>query len=192
MGLWDRMQSWWGGSPGSGPSGDLPQPRCQHYEMAHRALRFAAMGDPLGFLAVVASPQARQLMTELWGHAAEFSAEQGERPDFSVDDIRIHPGRVGNRPCAVFEFPRPRATAEAWFTAAVGMIDLSEGTLPERTPELRYFTLEKGFVLSGPPRTVLGEWTSDGAHLNYGDGPAPDLRSFVAALEDMMSGRGGK
>jgi hypothetical protein len=41
----------------------------------------------------------------------------------------------------------------------------------------------------GVPYTVLGEWTADGTHVNYGDGPpADDLSGFVAAVARYLSG----
>lgn len=166
---------------------DLDEPRCHHYTLAHYALRSVAFDDPLAYLGILVSPDARSFLAHLLRSVSEHCKEQEPQPDFGIEDITVHPVRVGRYPCAVIELPRPRAITEAYFTAAVLLADPADG-LPVSTPmELRYFTLEKGFVLAGPPRTVLCEWTSEGTHVNYGDGPVPQLEAFVRAVAESVS-----
>jgi hypothetical protein len=54
------------------------------------------------------------------------------------------------------------------------------------SPTLRYFTLERGANDLGQPRTVLGEWTQDGRHANFGDGPPADPVLFLHAVCGIM------
>lgn len=76
---------------------------------------------------------------------------------------------------------------EAYFVAAVLLVDLEQETPEVDQPALRYFTLEYGATLDGPPRTVLCEWTAEGSHLNYGDGPEPTLATFAEAIEQLLT-----
>lgn len=166
---------------------DLDEPRCHHYALAHLALRGVAFDQPLGFLGVLASPDARHFLSDMLASVAEHCKDREPRPDFSVDDLRVHRLRIGKYPCAVIEMPRPRAVAEAHFVAAVLLADPSDG-LPdgERIP-VRYVTLEKGSTIGGGARTVLCEWTADGTHANFGDGPPAELPAFARAVEELIS-----
>jgi hypothetical protein len=120
---------------------------------------------------------------------SEHCKEREPRPDFDIEDIAVHKVRVGKYPCAVVEMPRPRAITEAFFVAAVLLADPDREMPDPKEVVLRYFTLEKGFTFEGPPRTVLCEWTAEGTHCNYGDGPAPRLEAFLQAVEELLSKR---
>jgi hypothetical protein len=184
MGLFDFFRRKAQKPPGPS-SEDLDEPRCHHYALAHYVLRSVAFDDPLAYLGILASPDAHKFLAHLLRSVSERC--KNEQPDFAAEDIAIHPVRVGQYPCAVIELPQPRATAEAYFTAAVLLADLQDQVPESAQRKLRYFTLEKGFVLNGPPRTVLCEWTSEGSHVNYGDGPLPQLEAFVRAVEELLS-----
>lgn len=169
------------------PASDLAEPRCHHYTLAHQALRSVAFEQPAGFLGLLASPEARSFLADLLAAVTEHCQGREPWPDFGAEALTIHTFRVGQFPCVVVELPPPRAVTEAFFVAAVLLVDLDREPSAAREATLRYFTLEKGFVLDGPPRTVLGEWTAEGSHLNYGDGPAPQLGPFVQAVEAMLA-----
>jgi hypothetical protein len=172
--------------------GPVGQPRCHHYTLAHHALRQVAFGQPLAFFGALASPEAYKLLSELLASVNEHCRHEEPRPDFSVDDIGIHPLRVGGRICLVLEMPRPRAVTETHFVAA-GLLKEPTEIAPsddEHALPVRYFTLEFGLPERGEPRTVLCEWTNDGSHLNYGDGPPAELQAFVGAIEAMLEKNG--
>src|SRR5439155_967526 len=134
-------------------------------------LRQVALDDPLQYLAVLASPEARGFMEAMFDFVCKQCQKQGEEPDFAPEDVKIHPVRIKDYPCAIIEMPPPKGTTEAFFTALVLLQDLASASVPEDIPlSARYFTLEKGFSLDGRPRTVLAEWSESG-HSNYGDGP---------------------
>lgn len=164
-------------SPDDGPAPE--------YALAHYALRFIALNDPLRFLGVVASPDAPQFIAAVMKDVAE---KCGRTTSFRPHDVKIHPTRVGAFPCAVIEFPEPKEVAEAHMVALLLPIDTS-AELPDEAarPKGRYFTLEKGMTFGGGSRTVLAEWTED-THSNYGDGPPPNVAEFVAALTKLMGG----
>lgn len=166
---------------------DLDEPRCHHYTLAHHALRHMALGDPLMFLGVLASPEGTRFLSDMLRRVSEHCRERENRPDFSVDDITVHTVQAGDFPCVVIEMPRPRATAEAHMVAAVLMTSLDNGPPTREEAQARYFTLERGMSIDdGQPYTVLCEW-SDEAHMNYGAGPPAEVSAFVAAITDHLN-----
>jgi hypothetical protein len=188
MGLFDLFRGKSGKAPASGPvEEELDQPRCHHYTLTHYALRGVAFEQPLTFLGVLASPDASRFLADLMQSVSDHCRAREPSPDFAAGDLTVHKVRVGRYPCAVVEMPRPRATTEAFFVAAVLLVDPGQGVPAPNEVGLRYFTLEKGLVLGGPPRTVLCEWTAEGSHVNYGDGPAPRLEAFTRAVEKLLS-----
>ncbi|MGE3806120.1 MAG: hypothetical protein AB7K24_15725 [Gemmataceae bacterium] len=162
----------------------MDRPRCHHYTLAHYALRGMALSNPLAYLGIMASPNARDFLADLLKQVSEDCAAS-ERLDFSVDNLKVHKVRIGPYPCAMVELPPPRGVTEAYFTAAVLLADLDSVTSEEQELPLRYFTLEKGANLGDGSRTVLCEWNEQ-SHLNYGDGPEPDVQAFARAIEKMV------
>ncbi len=162
----------------------LDDPRCDHYAFAHQALRAVALEDPLGCLAVLASADARPFLAALVRSVTDFCRDRNVGPTagLTADDLAVHRVRALGHPCAVVEMPAPRAAAEAHYVAVALTAE------PSENPEARYFTLEKGLQLDGEARTVLCEWTADGTHRNYGDGPPLGVEPFVRAIEGLMSG----
>jgi len=159
---------------------DGPSP---HYAFAHYAIRHIALAEPLQFLGVLASPKSADFLTAILQDTQE---EVRQKANFSAADVKVHQARVGNFPCVVLELPEPAEMAEAFMAAFVVPIDLESGVKPNPVDITgRYFTLEKGFSMSGESRTVLAEWNSS-SHLNYGDGPEPTVEAFVASLSKMF------
>lgn len=188
MGIFDFFRRKRNQPPDSSPAEpNVHEPRCHHYTLAHYALRSVAFQQPLRFLTVLVSPDARRFLSNLMRSVSESCKEEEAEPGFAVEDLAIHTVRVGRYPCAVIEMPPPKATTEAFFVAAVLLAEVDQEMPDPEQVAMRYFTLEKGFVLEGPPRTVLGEWTADGTHRNYGDGPEHRLESFVEAIEMLVA-----
>jgi len=146
-----------------------------------------AFENPLGFLSILASPDAHKFLSSLMQSVSEYYSELEQGPDYTVEEFTIHKARVGRYSCAIIEMPQPRGRTEAFFVAAVLLADPDQSMFDSKKGGLRYFTLEKGFRLGGPPRTVLCEWTEEGSHVNYGDGPAPRLDLFIEAIEQLLS-----
>jgi hypothetical protein len=156
--------------------------RQAHYVFAHYALRSVALNDPVFYLGVLASPAGSQFLDDLLTTVSEHARPDDPPPDFSAADCRIHTVRAGVYPCAVVEMPPPRAMTEAYFTAAVLLLDPAQEQADLTNAAVRYFTLEQGFDLEGHSRTVLCEWNKDGTHVNFGEGPSPTVERFVSAL----------
>jgi hypothetical protein len=160
--------------------------RQAHYVFAHYALRSVALNDPVFYFGVLASPDGPTFLDDLLKTVAEHALPGDPPPDFSAADCRIHTVRAGVYPCAVVELPPPHAMAEAYFTAAVLVANPGPEQLHLMNVPVRYFTLELGLNLDGKPRTVLCEWTKDGTHRNFGDGPSSTVEQFVPALGRLL------
>ncbi len=81
--------------------------------------------------------------------------------------------------------PRPAQIAEAHFVAIVLNVN-SKSKSPSKQPRILYFTLEKGVNVDGSERTVLGGWSDNDTHLNFGSGPPATLEDFVRTIEQMI------
>ncbi|MDK2124067.1 hypothetical protein [Parachitinimonas caeni] len=161
----------------------LDEPRNVHYVFAHQALRQLCQEDPLRFFAIIGSEEQMDFLAWAWGVTEK---NVGEKADgYRVEEVAVTRGRILDRPGIIVQLPQPRATAEAHFVGIVLDVPLSEASPPEKVG-FRYFVLECGTHLDGTERTVLCEWTADGDHRNYGDGPAITVQDFVAAIEKRL------
>lgn len=163
------------------------RPRCHHYTLAHYAIRMTALQYPIRFLYAMTTPASSDLLAALFDSVCAHCKDRGETPDFGPDDVKIHRMRVKGYPCAVIEMPEPAAAAEAYLTALVVPVEIGAAA-PDDEDEVegRYFTLEKGGDLEPEGATVLCGWNREGAHLNYGPGPEPDVHAFVARLAEFI------
>lgn len=165
------------------PKGNGPSPE---YAVAHLFLRHMALSDPVGFLAIVASPDAQKFFEGVLHDVAEMC---GRSTNYDAGAIKRHGRRIEGFPCAVIEFPAPEEMVGAYMVAAVALVDVSSGDLSDvGEVKARYFTLEKGMPIASEPRTVLGEWTAS-THSNYGDGPPPTVEAFVEAIRAVLGNR---
>ncbi|MCR9145165.1 MAG: hypothetical protein NXI24_23205 [bacterium] len=180
MGIFDRFKK-----------KDRPQERSRdhHYYLAHYALRYVAHDDPLFFFAVLGSDESEKFLNHIFTNLCENVPDPAVQPHFGVEDLKIHRTRIGQYPVVTIEMPPALTMGEAYFATFVGLFDLSEAA-GEKSEELRgrFFTLEVGQTLEGQARTVIGEWTHDESHLNYGTGPAPSLPEFLGAVEELLTG----
>ena len=64
------------------------------------------------------------------------------------------------------------------------MVAIALRNAPAQTAIIRYFTLELGEFFEPVSRrgTFFCEWTADGEHRNYGEGPPPDIAAFCEAI----------
>src|SRR5262245_23103137 len=85
-----------------------------HYVLAHYALRQFALSDPESFLAIMASPRAREFLQSVIDDACKSASL---KPAFSAEDLFVHLTCVGPYPCAIVEFPPPQKMTEVYFTA---------------------------------------------------------------------------
>ncbi len=94
-----------------------------------------------------------------------------------TDQIAIHPHQRNGYTAYVATMPNPVHTTESHFVAIVHNDDEPKRHMQE-SPSTRYFTLEK----SGSALPMLCEVKRDRLHLNYGEGPVPEMAAFVDAV----------
>jgi hypothetical protein len=156
----------------------MTEPRCVHYQFAHVALRSLVFSAPelVDVLWALDDPSA--LLDEIAGQVEQVCQSRGDDEVLRGADLRVHKRRIGSHVCMLVEFPAPIATPEAFMVAIVSP---REPDGERAAGPCRYFTLEYS-AQREPPRTVLGEWTAQGSHLNMGGGPEPELDAFTAEL----------
>ena len=156
----------------------MPYPRPHHYQFAHVVLRELCEEDTLRFFATMASPERCRLLAGVW---AETERRIGRPVDgFDPAPTSVTTCRIGAHATVIVSMPAPVAVGEAHFVGVV-LAELTPGADPGAAVGYRYFTLELGDRGDGSARTVLCEWKG-ARHLNFGDGPAPEVDAFVAAL----------
>jgi hypothetical protein len=161
------------------------EPRDHHYVFAHYTVREVCEQDPLQFFSIVASPEQPKFLAWLW----ELTAKRTGTPLSEVDTaaLSVTTGRVKDCPAIIFKMPPPEASAEAHFVAVVLTSSPEPGGAGGEASraQFRYFTLEYGKNFDGAARTVMCEW-ADGAHRNFGDGPAATIEDLIGAVERLI------
>jgi hypothetical protein len=158
---------------------ELPPAREHHYAFAHMALPEVVFhGKSSPDLATLAADVG--LFRELWS----LVGERVQGPRLSDDGLQTHYLQDAELDALVVVLPAPQCVAEA-FMVAISRRRTRRWLVFPKT-ELRYFTLERGVSLSDDgalgSRTVIGEWTAEPRHLNYGDGPPAAVEAFAAAV----------
>jgi hypothetical protein len=162
------------------------QPRCQHYFMAHYALRQVALDNPLQYLAVLASENVGAFLETLLDTVNEHCQSQGQTPFFGAEAMEVHLGNIKNYPCAIVQMPPPVGSTEAYFTALVLLVDISAETPADpETMHARYFTLEHSIGFDGSSGTVLAEWSAN-SHLHHGVGSEATIDAFTMLLSTKL------
>lgn len=163
-------------------------PRDHHYAFAHMALPSFAFGlEPSVNLERMAADL--DFFRWLWAAAAQKMGTD-PLPDGGLGARYV---RDGELEAVIVTMPEARFTTEAIMTAIVRKTTRRWLLFPRR--ELRYLTLEVGVSTSEEVdtgrrrRTVLGEWTPQPSHFNYGDGPPPTEHAFAEAAFAMCRKR---
>lgn len=174
-----------------------PRARQQHYSFAHKMLPRVAFDHGAASVLMLSDPtRARDFLERLWSDCGE--GLEG-RDLVSLDDLgaglSVQTRRAkGNELISIISLPAPKVAPEAYFVAlmcdAVPEPDPDDDSsdsvelwkLLVRSTPVRVFTLELSQDLNGREHTVFCEWSSEGRHLNMGDGPRPDKDAFYAFL----------
>ena len=156
----------------------MTSPRCAHYQLAHVAIRSVAFQNPYDFMSLMASDKALEVLGSLLEQVSEHCADEEL---LELNDLAIYRTRVLGSPCLIVEMPPAEAPPEAHFVG----VWLTANDGPE-TGQVRYFTLEAADE-QHPERTVLGEWTSAGEHLNQGAGAETSLEGFIEAVTALVA-----
>lgn len=169
-----------------------PQPPARPllYMFQHVALREAAfenhpeltrdLADGPGVLPLLHFRSRARLLCERAGLpcADEMDDAAMEAEDALFDAVAIHRRRRGGHTAHVVAMPAPESSPEAHLVAIVHRDDEPRDHMRE-SPSTRYFTLETAHPGDRP---LLCEWRRDGTHVNYGEGPEPEIGAFVDAV----------
>lgn len=163
-----------------------------HYLFAHRVLPAVAFRDPLRVIGCLTSGDTAKFLDLVLGFVdSALPAEPRRR--FRGKHIRITTRAIHGEPCVILQMPPATTPPEAYFIAILGRLrspdddDFDEDS-DEVEMEIDYYTLERTAFPSLEAPTVFGGWLPDGSHLNFGDGPAPTLKEFIAFLEEWLGG----
>ena len=152
------------------------------YAFAHWTVRDYLFEHTSQFFELLHSSEQPNFLAWLWFATDERTGTQ--ITNFDAIPTSAEVCSLGGRLGVLIELPEPSAIGEAYFVLAVAPSSAITGELsPESVP--RYFLLEAGSHQDGVPRTVLCEWTQE-AHVNYGDGPAASIESFVLSVEKLL------
>jgi len=89
-----------------------------------------------------------------------------------VSDLTMNLQQLAGRFVALIEMPTPEGPTEAFFVAVALLADFAPREPSTKNVSARVFTLEaehKKTAVAG--EAIVGEWTRDGTHLNYGRSP---------------------
>ncbi len=143
---------------------EIPDPRDQHYDFAHKTL-VAAMEEGDGFLADL-EKKKDNLLKSLWRDAGKAAKDSKK---VSATGLAFQVFKVDEtKTVVVVMLPKPEVTAEAFMVGCV----VTKGGKTETV-----YTLEKSFKGG----TVLCSW-NDGTHGNFGAGPEAKPELFRDAI----------
>lgn len=154
-------------APARGGAEGRASDRQHHYVFAHRMMPRLFFRDA-GKLTNALADRKTELLRAMWVDLGEQFFSTAQIAPEGLDVVVLD--GPGEARIVVLVFPKPEASAEAYFAALVTKAD---GTL-------LYLTLEKAIDLfgTGESPTVFGGWDEDGGHLNYGEGSQPTVEEF--------------
>lgn len=145
------------------------EPRYWHYFIGHVALRdFALRGE--GLPRSAADPAtARGFFAMVLGKMAPHLGIDAADAERLAEGFMVHHRDIGGYAAAIVQLPPPQGPTECHFVAL----------LPKQDGKpARFFTLED----AGGGASVLGGWSDNDKHLNFGEGPSPTIEAFAAAV----------
>jgi hypothetical protein len=147
--------------------------RRHHYYFAHLELPAAAFR--LGSDLVTSGGDVALTLRNAWDRVGEDFAEQDR---VCSTGLAVSHHRIPGYDMLLITFPLALYPTEAYFAAV---------TLSTEDGNVRYFTLEDAVSPMTMTRcTVLGEWTSEGTHCNFGDGPEPRPDAFLDGVRSLL------
>ena len=165
------------------------------YLFAHRILPQGLHGTPQSVLLLAFSQEGDAFLNAVWEQykrtTPEFAREVASPPKviqrgFLAKELAFF----------IIEMPKPEVMPEAYYALVIVELtrDAKKQALDAR--QIWYYTLEKTMPLAAllagdkakaaqaqQTATVIGQWTNEPRHLNFGPGPAPgDPKAFAAAV----------
>jgi hypothetical protein len=159
-----------------------------HYGFAHRFLPKYVHDDPCRFFRPICQEAPALFIHMTWNmflHTAGLIRGNRLR---RVSDLTMDLRRLAGRLVALIEMPTPEAPNHAFFVAAVLLADPGLPGPRSTNVSARVFTLEAEHKETGVAGVAMvGEWTRDGRHLNYGPHPC-NREAFLQWINKQLSG----
>jgi hypothetical protein len=146
------------------------RPRQHYYRFAHKALPGILFRSTEPFRGAALAGRADTGLQKLWEGVAKETASDSD----GTLSVRALVHECAGRAVVLVTPPRPEHITEAHYIAIV--LDHGDPSF------VRYIVLEHSWDTQSQPRTTLGEWTRDGSHINFGDGPEPNEAAFLAIV----------
>jgi hypothetical protein len=147
-------------------------PRDCHYMFAHTAIPTLVFTKTEALLTAFET-RGQAFIEDLWASVAEVAEKHGQ-PPIDKTGLRFSKENRDNINIYLIELPRPGAITEAYFVGVA-----------QKDKTVKYFTLELAAKMMNDrcdTSTVLGGWTTDHKHQNYGCGPKPQREEFIKAI----------
>ncbi len=150
-----------------------------HYVFAHRCLPRDVHARPQLALALALSETNQELLLDIWKYC------QQQYPKISPikpTNLSVMGNIVDEKTAiALITLPQPDDMLETYYVCLITTFTTQKDNTLQAS-EVVYYTLEKSLDLSqifGKPApesapTIIGAWTKDKAHLNFGPGPDPN------------------
>ena len=152
--------------------------RQHYYRFAHQVLPRLLFRSTEPFRGAALAGRADAGLQKVWEDVAR---QAGADPDATLS-VRAKVHECAGRAVVLITPPPPEHIAEAHFIAVV--LDQADPSF------VRYVVLEHSWNTESQPRTVVGEWSHDGRHINFGDGPQPpDEAAFLTIVCEGFTGR---
>ena len=150
--------------------------RPQHYAFAHQTLASMALREPDQLQAFLGGKNGLAWLHGLW----HFVGDQHDSEEhLSSEGLTLERFDGDDGTLFVVRLPEPVAVSEAHMVAVVLR---DAGTEVSSRFTTSYLTLEVGFSTGESGNTTLAEWRCEGSdmqHLNYGEGPEPEVLPFA-------------
>jgi hypothetical protein len=160
-----------------------------HHFFAHLALRQLAFNEPVAIFLLLPSDMRIHAFDQLLNDL-DSRIPGTERRNFTSADISVFPCTIDQRPCVIIQMPEVRNPAEAYFIGILSRLPHNRLTEANGQPPdavLEYYTLERPNFPTVESPSAFCAWTSEGTHINFGDGPEPTREAFLIWLRDPTS-----
>jgi hypothetical protein len=158
-----------------------------HYEFAHRFLPKYVHDDASGFFRPMCQEAPTLFIHMTWDMFLHMAGLIRGNRLRRVSDLTMDLQRLAGRLVALIEMPTPESPNHAFFVAVVLLAEATPPGSRSTNVSARVFTLEavrKETSVAG--EAMVGEWTRDGRHLNYGHHPC-DRDVFLQWINKQLS-----
>lgn len=149
--------------------------RTHNYEFVHVGLRQRFLSAPSATVEMIVDKPGSRWLKWFWRRPVGSNVAADLREPEGA--LNVHEHTIADRPALVVEVPAATRPPEAPLLAMLPPVD-STGD------PARYFTLE--ISAADPDQTTIAEWTDEGQHMNYGQGPDAQIEAFAAAVERFL------